>query len=125
DFATVLAGCMCADVAPGTANQRDTILRRRGASASGNVVSSAMFEDHEHLFPRAEDVPHLAIPFLKLMFAHANFEEVFRDLQNIVAKDETFSESGKNRWPASDRPEKIRQLMTDHGCKDAEIATAH
>jgi hypothetical protein len=87
------------------------------------VVSSAMFEDHEHLFPRAENVPYFAIPFLKLMFAHANFEGVFRDLQNVVANDETFSEN--NRWSAKKRPEKTRQLMVDRGCKDAEVATAH
>jgi hypothetical protein len=93
--------------------------------ARRNVVCSVMFEDHEHLFPRAENVPHFAIPFLKLMFAHANFEEVFRDMQKVVANDETFSENGKNRWTAKDRPEKMRQLMTEHGCKSDEIATAH
>ena len=87
------------------------------------MVRSAMFEDHEHLFPRAENVPHFAIPFLKLMFAHANFEAVFRDLQNVVAKDEAFSEN--NRWSAKKRPEKMRQLMIEHGCKDDETATAH
>jgi hypothetical protein len=90
------------------------------------MVSWVMFENHVHLFPRAEDeaVRHFAIPFLKLMFAHANFEGVFRDLQNVAANDETFSEIGKNRWVAKDRPEKLRQLMADHGCKDDEIATA-
>ena len=83
-----------------------------------------MFEDHVHLFPRAEDeaVRHFAVPFLQLMFAHANFEAVFRDLKNVLAKDEKFSE--KHRWVAKDRPEKMRRLMVDHGCKDAEIATA-
>jgi len=81
-----------------------------------------MFEDHEHIFPRAEEVPHLAVPFLKLMFAHANFEEVFRDMQNIVANDEMFAE--KNRWIAKDRADKMRQLMLDHDCQDDEIATA-
>jgi hypothetical protein len=88
-------------------------------------VRWVMFEDHVHLFPRAEDesVRHFAIPFLKLMFAHANFEGVFRDLQNVVAKDDTFSEN--NGWSAKKRPEKLRQLMIDHGCQDAEIATAN
>ena len=63
-----------------------------------------MFADHDHLFPRAEQVPHLAVPFLKLMFAHANFEEAVRDMQNIVAEDEMFAE--QNRWSAKERPEK-------------------
>lgn len=78
-----------------------------------------------HLFPRAEDVPHFAAPFLKLMFAHANFEGLFRDLQNVVAEDETFAEKWKNRWHASDRAEKMLQLMTDHGCRNDDIETAH
>jgi hypothetical protein len=90
------------------------------------MVEPVIFEDHVHYFPQAESeaVQHFAIPFLKLMFAHANFEGVFRDLQNVVAKDETFSDKRKNRWAAIERAEKIRQLMTDHGCQDAEIATA-
>jgi hypothetical protein len=82
-----------------------------------------MFADHDHLFPRAEQVPHLAVPFLKLMFAHANFEEAFRDMQNVLAEDEMFAE--KNRWFAKDRPEKMRRLMIEHGCNGDEIATAH
>jgi len=59
------------------------------------------------------------------MFAHANFEGVFLEMQNVVANDEAFSENGKNRWFAKDRPEKMRQLMIDRGCKNDEIATAH
>jgi hypothetical protein len=84
-----------------------------------------MFEDHVHYFPQADDeaVRHFAIPFLKLMFAHANFEAVFRDLQNVVANNETFS--AKNRWIAKDRSGRMRQLMIDRACKDTEIATAH
>ena len=46
-------------------------------------------------------------------------------MQNVVANDEAFSENGKNRWFAKDRPEKMRQLMIDRGCKNDEIATAH
>ena len=46
-------------------------------------------------FPRAENVQHFATPFLKLMFAHANFEGVFREMQNVVANDEAFSKTGR------------------------------
>jgi hypothetical protein len=63
----------------------------------GSCILPLIFEDHVYYFPRAEDeaVRHFAIPFLKLMFAHANFEGVFRDLQNVVAEDETFSANRK------------------------------
>jgi hypothetical protein len=83
-----------------------------------------MFEPHEHLFPKADDpaVRPFAVPFLELMFAHANFEEVFRDLQNVVTKDDTYSRT--NRWTAKKRPAEMRRLMTEHGCRDEEISTA-
>jgi hypothetical protein len=83
-----------------------------------------MFEHHVHLFPDADDnaLRDFAVPFLKLMFAHANFEGVFRDLQNVVAGNETFSDN--NRWTVKARSEKLRRLMIEHSCKNAEITTA-
>jgi hypothetical protein len=79
-----------------------------------------IFENHVHYFPQADNeaVQHFAIPFLKLMFAHANFERVFGDLQYVVAK------KNKN-WKAIERAEKIVELMIDrNNGTEAEIATA-
>jgi hypothetical protein len=94
---------------------------------SKNVEDESPFEDDVHYFPQADDeaMRRFAVPFLKMMFAHANFEGVFRDLLNAVARDKTFSAKRKNRWTANERAEKMRQLMIEHGCEDAEIATAH
>ena len=44
---------------------------------------------------------------------------------HMIKLTETLSENKKNRWFARDRPDKMRQLMIDRGCKDAEIATAN
>jgi hypothetical protein len=94
---------------------------------SKNVEDQSPFEDDVHYFPQADDeaMRRFAVPFLKMMFVHANFEGVFRDLLNAVARDKTFSAKRKNRWTANERAEKMRQLMIEHGCEDAEIATAH
>ena len=46
-----------------------------------------MSDDRDAIhFPEAETIPSFAIAFMGMMFAHAEFEEQFRELQASIMK---------------------------------------
>jgi hypothetical protein len=67
-------------------------------------------------FPDPDD-PHL-IPFtrafVRMMFAHAEFEHRVSDLVSVIARCHGFGEKPENRWPARARPGKVKQLVAEH-----------
>jgi hypothetical protein len=72
-----------------------------------------------HYFPDPDD-PGL-IPFtrafIRMMFAHADFEHRVSDLVGVIARCPRFGEKPENRWSARARPEKIKQLVLEHQAK--------
>ena len=66
------------------------------------------------LFPRAEDIPQpLAVTFMRMMMAHANFESEVRALQGVVANDRQYGEQPKNLWSAKERPKLMVKLIEE------------
>jgi hypothetical protein len=45
-----------------------------------------MLDPNKIYFPEAESMPSLAMAFMRMMFAHAEFEEHVRDLQDTIMK---------------------------------------
>jgi len=64
------------------------------------------------LFPDADDpdlVP-FARTFVRMMFAHAEFEHRVSELVNVITRDPDFGEDPANRWSAKDRHKKVRKI---------------
>jgi hypothetical protein len=71
---------------------------------------------HVHFFPDPDE-PAL-IPFtrafVRMMFAHAEFERRVSDLMSVIAVDWNFGEQPENLWSATSRPKRIRKLIKEH-----------
>ena len=66
------------------------------------------------LFPRAEDIPQsLAVAFMQMMMAHANFESEVRALQGVVANDWHYGEQPENLWSAKKRAKLMVKLIEE------------
>jgi hypothetical protein len=61
-------------------------------------------------FPEAEIMPSFAIGFMRMMFAHAEFEEQVRRLQSAITNNPKFDK----RWDTSERPQRMAKLIEDH-----------
>jgi hypothetical protein len=76
-------------------------------------------------FPEAEIMPSLAMAFMRMMFAHAEFEEQVRDLHDSImatpAKRPHFfarllnfgGKTGGGFWNARNRPKRIAKMIKD------------
>jgi len=76
-----------------------------------------------HYFPDPDspEIEPFVRAFLRLMFAHAEFEERVRDLQGIITGDWKFGERRKNqRVSARDRPEKMKKLIAKNAARLGE-----
>jgi hypothetical protein len=60
-------------------------------------------------FPEADIIPSFAYAFMRMMFAHANFEGEVDRLQRAI----TSAKSGK-RWDARSRPNRMADLIEKH-----------
>jgi len=65
-----------------------------------------------HYFPDPDhpDLAPFTRAFVRLLFAHADFERRVSELLGIISGDPDFGERPKNRWSAKTRPAKMRQL---------------
>jgi hypothetical protein len=63
------------------------------------------------VFPNIDDLMPHATAFAKLMLAHAAFEAEVRNLQGVVAGDESFGEQPRNQWDARKRPKLMAELI--------------
>jgi hypothetical protein len=61
-------------------------------------------------FPEAEIIRPFAMAFMRMMFAHANFETEVDLLQRAIANDPQFAE----RWDARSRPKRMANLIERH-----------
>jgi hypothetical protein len=77
-----------------------------------------MLDPHHHYFPEANDpaIAPFATAFLRMMFAHAEFEARSRELQRI-AGDEP-----KKPWTARERPKLMRKLIQKRFGQILELA---
>jgi hypothetical protein len=75
--------------------------------------------DHVHVFPDPDN-PAL-IPFtrafVRMMFAHAEFDRRFSDLLGAITVDWDFGARPENIWSATSRPKRIRKLIKEHESK--------
>src|ERR1700730_1230361 len=83
-----------------------------------------VLESHVHYFPSAytPELQPFATAFVNLMFAHAQFERQFRELQSAITNDPTFGEQAKNQWSARKRPRLLGALIESHLGEIAESA---
>jgi hypothetical protein len=84
-----------------------------------------MLDSDKIYFPEAEIMPSFAMAFMRMMFAHAEFEEQVRDLHDSIiktpAKQPHFfarllnfgSKTGGGFWNARNRPKRMAKLIKD------------
>jgi Protein of unknown function (DUF3606) len=71
--------------------------------------------EREHvLLPGAEDFPTLGIQFVRVMFAHTEFERQFGSLQDEITNAYGFGEHRPNQWPPKNRPANMVDLIEKH-----------
>lgn len=68
---------------------------------------------NKQYFPEPHEVQPHAMAFVRMMFAHAKFEREVRTLQGVITGKPDFGERRCNQWGASDRPEKMANLIRD------------
>ena len=64
-------------------------------------------------FPDADQVMPFAMAFARLMIAHAGFEAEIRNLQGVVAGDDSFGEQPCNQWKAHELAKRMVKLIKD------------
>lgn len=81
---------------------------------------SGELDPHHHYFPEAGDpaIAPFATVFLRVMFAHAEFEARARELQAIVAGGQLAGPPRK----ASERPKRMRKLIRERLGEISELA---
>ncbi|MCA1453984.1 hypothetical protein I6F35_12255 [Bradyrhizobium sp. BRP22] len=75
-----------------------------------------------HYFPDA-DAPALqpfTRAFVRLMFAHGEFERRVSDLMGVITFDPTFGEQPENRLSARARPKAMKKLIKEHQSKHVD-----
>ena len=70
----------------------------------------AIPDDEIVIFPEAEIIPSFAIVFMRMMFAHAAFEEEVHRLQSAITNNPKFDK----RWNTSERPQRMATLIENH-----------
>jgi len=79
-----------------------------------------------HYFPQP-DSPEIASfvhAFVRLMFAHAEFERRIRDLQGVITGCQKFGEQPKNQWGARKRSELMAKLIVENKERIGELPEA-
>jgi hypothetical protein len=74
---------------------------------------------HLHFFPEP-DSPELEpfrLAFMRMLFAHAEFERRMAELADVIALKPGFGETEAIRWFSDVRPKKFRKLCADHQSK--------
>jgi hypothetical protein len=83
--------------------------------AKGITRDTDMPDPHAIYFPEAESIPSLALAFMRMMFAHANFDVEVRRLQaTITMKPDGEQPDTVNLGNARERPERMRKLIEKH-----------
>src|SRR5262249_31647949 len=79
-------------------------------------VGCDMILDHLHIFPSSDEPALLPFTraFVRMMFAHAEFERRISDLMGAIAVDWRFGERPENVWSAAKRPQRMKKLITEH-----------
>jgi hypothetical protein len=62
------------------------------------------------IFPDPSEIGPFGPAFIRLMFAYAELDRRFSDLQNTITGKNNFHE--RNQWSVEERPKKTRQLMS-------------
>src|SRR5262245_21877927 len=66
-------------------------------------------------FPASRCIPQsLAVAFMQMMMAHANFESEVRALQGVVANDRHYGEQPENLWSAKKRTKLMVKLIEEN-----------
>jgi hypothetical protein len=71
----------------------------------------------QHFFPEPDhpDLVPFTRAFVRMMFAHARFEQRVSELLNVITGDPDFGENPTTiRWSAKDRPKEVRKLCNQH-----------
>jgi hypothetical protein len=66
---------------------------------------------NEQYFPEADDVTPHAMAFARMMIAHARFEREIRNLQGVIAGDQSFGEQPGNQWTTPKRRARMAKLI--------------
>jgi hypothetical protein len=69
-----------------------------------------VLDDQDVYFPEAEIIQPLAMAFMRMMFAHAEFEEQVRRLQRAITNDPEFAQ----QWDTRKRPKRMAKLIKNH-----------
>src|SRR5262245_6251819 len=66
-----------------------------------------------HYFPGPDnaDIAPFVKAFVRLMFAHVEFERRFSDLQGVITGDPNFGEQPSNQWRPRERPQRMTKLI--------------
>jgi hypothetical protein len=69
-----------------------------------------------HIFPEPDepDLQPFMRAFVRLMFAHGEFERRVSDLVGVIAHDPRFGEKPENRWTTRNRPKYMAKLLEAH-----------
>jgi len=62
------------------------------------------------IFPDPSEIGQFGPAFIRLMFAYAELDRRFSDLQNTITGKDNFHEW--NQWSVEERPKKTRQLIS-------------
>jgi hypothetical protein len=83
----------------------------RTNAAPTKRASMFMLKSDVHYFPEANDpaIAPFARAFVRMMFAHAEFEARIRALQGVLTSDPAYGE--KHSWSARDCPKRMRRLV--------------
>jgi hypothetical protein len=72
-----------------------------------------------HIFPEPDEpaLQPFTRAFVRLMFAHGEFERRVSDLMNVVTRQSGFGERPENRWSVRTRPKEMAKLIRAHEAK--------
>ena|ERR1700730_1311083 len=72
-----------------------------------------------HIFPEPDEPALQPFPraFVRLMFAHGEFERRVSDLMGVITRQSDFGEQPENRCSARNRPKEMRKLVRAYEAK--------
>lgn len=72
-----------------------------------------------HIFPDPDEpgLQPFTRAFVRLMFAHGEFERRVSDLMAVITRHPNFGEQPENRWSARSRPKQMRKLIKAYEAK--------
>jgi hypothetical protein len=75
----------------------------------------------EHFFPDPDDpkMTNFTRAFVRLMFAHAEFERRVSELVSLITRQPGFGELPKNRFSAKNRAKEVERLCSENASKHA------